>query len=164
MLGIFIVSFEMNQAPPNGTSFIGSKCTNKNCLRIFPVLSSLTRHKKHQASRNTDCAKSKFAEKLYEVNENRAGSLQTSKILALSLSGNVQTACTFAQRRQTARILRKDCVDNVQKLFKLCGKMCTSYWSNPSSTGCTHLIRSPLNRRSICVSNAFQMRKRFLRI
>jgi hypothetical protein len=95
LLGIFIVSFEMSQAPPNGHSFIGFKCTNKDCLRIFPVLSSLMRHKNHKTSRNTDCAKSKCAQKLYEVNENRAGSLQTSKIVALPLSGNVQTACTY---------------------------------------------------------------------
>jgi hypothetical protein len=116
LLGIFIVSFEMNQAPPNGSCFIGFKCTNQDCLRIFPVLSALSRHKNHPSSRNTDCAKSKFAEKLYEVNENRAGSLQTSKIVAIPLSGNVQTACTFAPRRETARILRilqKDRVNNV---------------------------------------------------
>ena len=36
--------------------------------------------------------------------------------------------------------------------------MRTSYWSNPPSTGGPHLMRSPLNRRTICVSNASQMR------
>jgi hypothetical protein len=59
------------------------------------------RHKTHTASAQTDCAKLKNAVKLYEVNDNRAGSLQPSKIVALAFSAespvmSLMLSCTFA--------------------------------------------------------------------
>ena len=48
---------------------------HKQGLITLPFLSSLTRHNNHRTGRNTDCAKMKFSQKLYEVNESRAGSL-----------------------------------------------------------------------------------------
>ena len=43
MLGIFIVLFEMNSALPNSSCLIGYKCTNEDCLRIFPNRGMLLR-------------------------------------------------------------------------------------------------------------------------
>jgi hypothetical protein len=50
------------------------------------------RHKTHPASARKDCAIIKKAAKLYEVDDNRAGSLQSSKIVALPFSGDLPYA------------------------------------------------------------------------
>ena len=46
----------------------------------------------HPASARKDCAKIKKAAKLYEVDDNRAGSLQSSKIVSLPFSGDLPYA------------------------------------------------------------------------
>lgn len=89
LLGIFIVSFEMSSALPNSSCLIGFKCTNNDCLRIFPNRGKLLRHKHNKAHRGTDCANMELAKKVYQINDNRADNLQPARIVYRPLSGDV---------------------------------------------------------------------------
>ena len=89
LLGISIVSFERSSSSPNSSCLIGFKCTNKDCLRIFPHRSQLLRHKHNKAHRGTDCANMELAKKVYQINDNRADNLQPARIVYRPLSGDV---------------------------------------------------------------------------
>jgi hypothetical protein len=89
LLGIFNVSFEMSIAIPNSSWIIGYKCTNLNCLHIFPNLGMLLRHKRNRHYKGTDCTNIKLAKKVYEIKDNRADSLQPSRIAGRLLSSDV---------------------------------------------------------------------------
>ena len=94
LLGIF-VNLEMlstlRRAPPDGSRFIGYQCTNKSCTRIFATHNALVRHKAHKAQKRTPCADMEKAVKVYSVDDNRASSLQPSRIVEFPLSGTMIT-------------------------------------------------------------------------
>ena len=87
LLGTFVY-FNMSRVPPNVSSFVGYRCTNKACLRVFSTRSALVRHKKHSSQKRTLCSNQANAEAVYEINDNRASSLQSSRIVTYPLSGN----------------------------------------------------------------------------
>jgi hypothetical protein len=82
----------MSRVPPDRSSFVGYKCTNEYCLRVFSIRSALVRHTNHSSHRKTLCSNKKYVEAIYEINENRASSLQSSRIVTYPLSGN---CCVF---------------------------------------------------------------------
>jgi hypothetical protein len=82
--GIFQI-FEMSQVPPDKSCFVGFRCTNKICLRVFNTRGALMRHKLHRTQKNTLCSDKKRAEEIYEIDDNR--SLQSSRIVTVPLSG-----------------------------------------------------------------------------
>ena len=89
LLGIFVVSFEMSSALPNSSCLIGFKCTSEDCRRIFSNRGMLLRHKHNKANKDKDCANMELARKVYQINDNRADSLQPVRIVYQKLSGDV---------------------------------------------------------------------------
>ena len=94
-LGIFL-SLDMSRSKLEGSRFVGLRCTNlnENCLRTFTFLSSLLKHKRHPSQRSTPCANTKKAVDVYEINDNRPGSLQPSRIETFPLSGTLTSRYT----------------------------------------------------------------------
>ncbi len=88
LLGIF-VNLEMlstlRRAPPDGSRFFGYQC------KSLAHESSLVRHKVHKAQKRTPCADMEKAVKVYSVDDNRASSLQPSRIVEFPLSGTMIT-------------------------------------------------------------------------
>lgn len=82
----------MSRVPPDGASFVGYKCTNKSCLRVFSTRTALVRHKNHSAQNKTLCANKNNAVAMYQINDNRANSLQSSRIVTYPLTGNAEWA------------------------------------------------------------------------
>ena len=79
----------MNSALPNSSCLIGYKCTNEDCLLIFPNRGMLLRHKHNKQHKGTNCANMKLARKVYQINDNRADNLQPARIVYRLLSGDV---------------------------------------------------------------------------
>ena len=94
LLGTFVY-FEMSRVPPDGSSFVGYICTNKDCSRLFCTRGALVRHKNHSSHRKTLCSNMKYAEAMYAINDNRASSLQSSRIVTYPLSGNCRVLYQF---------------------------------------------------------------------
>ena len=88
LLGI-LAYFEMSRKIPDGSTFVGFRCTNKDCNRIFTTQISLKKHKQHRSSRATPCANMSLAETMYEITDRRAGSLQPSRIMTVPFCGDV---------------------------------------------------------------------------
>ena len=84
----FFLYCQMNREPSTGSRSVGFRCTNKSCLRIFNFRNALLRHKTHKSQKETICADPKMAERMYEINDNRSSSLQSSRIVTLPLSGS----------------------------------------------------------------------------
>ncbi len=99
LLGI-LSYFEMSRKIPDGSTFVGFRCTNKDCNRIFTTQISLKKHKQHRSSRATPCANMSLAETMYEITDRRAGSLQPSRIMTVPFSGDVAHSHTDAKLRK----------------------------------------------------------------
>jgi hypothetical protein len=63
----------------------------KSCTRVFATHNALVRHKVHKAQKRTPCADMEKAVKVYAVDDNRASSLQPSRIVEFPLSGTMIT-------------------------------------------------------------------------
>jgi hypothetical protein len=89
LLPTILLLCEMKRAPPAGSSFVGFRCTNEDCLRVFTLHSKFQRHKQHPSNSKTPCANPKMAEVVYQINDSRPGSLQPSRIITFPVSGNM---------------------------------------------------------------------------
>ncbi len=86
----------MSRVPPDRSSFVGYKCTNEDCLRVFSIRSALGRHTNHSSNRKTLCSNKRYVEAIYEINEDRASSsLQSSRVVTYPLSGDCRAFLYF---------------------------------------------------------------------
>jgi hypothetical protein len=85
LLGILVYFGDMSTEPPDGSVFVGYRCTNKDCLRIFSSENSIRLHKFHRSNRGTPCSNKKNEDRVFEVPEMRKAltSLQSSRMLSV---------------------------------------------------------------------------------
>jgi hypothetical protein len=82
----------LRRAPPDGSRFTSvcySLPMHKSCTRVFATHHELVRLKIHRSQKRTPCADMEKAVKVYSVDDNRASSLQPSRIVECPLSGTM---------------------------------------------------------------------------
>jgi hypothetical protein len=117
LLPTILLLCEMKRVPPAGSSFVGFRCTNEDCLRVFTLHSKFQRHKQHPSNSKTPCANPKMAEVMYQINDSRPASLQPSRIITFPVSGN--KALPFPRLR-TSCAVHADSAFFYQKRIKTC--------------------------------------------
>ncbi len=134
----------LRRGPPDGSRFIGYRCTNKSCTRIFATHNALVRHKVHKAQKRTPCADMEKAVKVYAVDDNRASSLQPSRIVEFPLSGTMITHNTHNTHDTTqnpwAYFRRKFGVNRIfRAFFAIFGPNFRRIYAQKTSN--THILR-----------------------
>jgi hypothetical protein len=77
----------MSSSLPARSEFVGYKCTNEDCARIFDTVTSFNRHKFHRAQKGTMCAHPKCGALAYQVPVAGSGLQNTRIVLEKMFSG-----------------------------------------------------------------------------
>ena len=128
----------------------------KSCTRVFATHNALVRHKVHKAQKRTPCADMEKAVKVYAVDDNRASSLQPSRIVEFPLSGTMITHDTHNTHDTTpnpwAYIRRKFGVNRIfHAFFAIFGPNFRRIYAQKTSN--THILRLPPT--TFCVEYKF---------
>lgn len=86
-LCFLVIYIEMSSSLPARSTFVGYKCTNKDCARIFDTQAAFKRHKYHRAQKGTMCAHPKCGARVYQVPVAGSGLQHTRIVLENMFSG-----------------------------------------------------------------------------